>query len=370
MYLNFNNLNLSPKIIGSITAVLFLLLSFGVTLIFQDVQAVNFKDLKIRCATLVDALHYTFEALLDDDHVSLDKHRLSHLQELVDNMVSIEDVEKVLILEPNGQVLVSSDSKDYQAFTLAPQTQAFLRQPQKKPQTFLSAADELVTLQAIWGKQQSSPKLLGIVEVRMQGLGEQMEAQEVAWRMLGLNLGGYLLLAGVLWLGLHTQLIKPIKLLVNLMQRFQAGEHTVRCQLNRTDELGLLARTFDNLADELVQLVKNLEGHVAAKADQNAKLASMLAELQATVAERSQLAVELKKTAIPLIKLYPQVILVPLIGNLDGGRAHHFQTLLLQGVEKQQARKVILDLTGAYGDRKPCSHHASGDGPSHPLARG
>jgi anti-anti-sigma factor len=58
------------------------------------------------------------------------------------------------------------------------------------------------------------------------------------------------------------------------------------------------------------------------------------------------LAETLRELSTPVIKLYHQIILLPLIGTIDAARAEQIQRALLAGIASHNARKVILDLTG------------------------
>jgi anti-anti-sigma factor len=67
----------------------------------------------------------------------------------------------------------------------------------------------------------------------------------------------------------------------------------------------------------------------AAQAEQLRNQAEMLAEL-----------------STPIIPLNDQILVMPLIGNIDSRRAEQVLTTLLQGIQTQGARAVIIDITG------------------------
>ncbi|MBC8161768.1 MAG: STAS domain-containing protein [Roseiflexaceae bacterium] len=78
------------------------------------------------------------------------------------------------------------------------------------------------------------------------------------------------------------------------------------------------------------------------------------AELLQANAERALLqeqviqmqAAALAELSTPLIPLNDQVMIMPLIGAIDSQRAQQIVTVLLEGVADQQARFVIIDITG------------------------
>lgn len=54
----------------------------------------------------------------------------------------------------------------------------------------------------------------------------------------------------------------------------------------------------------------------------------------------------LRELSTPLIPMNEQIVIMPLIGSLNHWRAQHMMQTLLSGIEKSQARIVILDITG------------------------
>lgn len=67
---------------------------------------------------------------------------------------------------------------------------------------------------------------------------------------LGLSLSAFAVIAGTL-LGFYVS--RPIRDLANVAERIAAGEHELRAPAGGEDEIGLLARTFNSMADELVR---------------------------------------------------------------------------------------------------------------------
>lgn len=54
----------------------------------------------------------------------------------------------------------------------------------------------------------------------------------------------------------------------------------------------------------------------------------------------------LMQMSTPLIPISEDIVVMPLIGQLDGARARQVMETLLQGVERARARVAILDITG------------------------
>jgi CheY-like chemotaxis protein len=79
-----------------------------------------------------------------------------------------------------------------------------------------------------------------------------------------------------------------------------------------------------------------------------------LREARRLLSERTALQeqlIEAQRDAIrslstPLLPLAAGVVALPLIGKMDGARAHQMVEVLLQGIIKHQARYAIVDITG------------------------
>ncbi|XXX82320.1 substrate-binding domain-containing protein [Sorangium sp. So ce134] len=75
-------------------------------------------------------------------------------------------------------------------------------------------------------------------------------------------------------------------------------------------------------------------------------LSAKNAELQEAYAMERTLSDTVRELGCPLIPLLPGVLLVPLIGAIDRGRALQVLTAVTEGVGRHEARFVLLDITG------------------------
>jgi len=74
---------------------------------------------------------------------------------------------------------------------------------------------------------------------------------------LGLSLSAFAIMAGTI-LGFYVS--RPIRELAEVARRIGAGEHDLRAPAHGEDEIALLARTFNTMADELVRSEEPEEG--------------------------------------------------------------------------------------------------------------
>jgi anti-anti-sigma regulatory factor len=75
-------------------------------------------------------------------------------------------------------------------------------------------------------------------------------------------------------------------------------------------------------------------------------LSSQHADLQKAYEIERALSETVRELGCPLIPLLPGVLLVPLIGMIDGGRARQVLEKVSEGVSRHRASSVLLDLTG------------------------
>ncbi len=73
---------------------------------------------------------------------------------------------------------------------------------------------------------------------------------------LALSLSAFAIVAGAL-LGLYFA--RPIHRLADVVRRFGGGELGLRADPGGEDEIGLLSRTFNEMADELIAKHRELE---------------------------------------------------------------------------------------------------------------
>ena len=92
------------------------------------------------------------------------------------------------------------------------------------------------------------------------------------------------LVVGVLVIGLTTWLatrvVSPLKSLAVVATRLASGDRSVRCGIDRADEIGSLATALDNMADSVEETLTDLEDHADKLAESNRQLESELTERQ------------------------------------------------------------------------------------------
>jgi anti-anti-sigma factor len=125
----------------------------------------------------------------------------------------------------------------------------------------------------------------------------------------------------------------PLTRLTAVARGLGEGDLSRRVGLGGRDEIGRLGRSFDAMADALEERVR--AEHAAN--DERLRLQDEVIRVQRDT---------LRELATPLIPLNDDVLLLPLVGSIDGERAEQIFQALLQGVAERRARRVVIDLTG------------------------
>ncbi|WP_322489693.1 STAS domain-containing protein [Chloroflexus sp.] len=125
------------------------------------------------------------------------------------------------------------------------------------------------------------------------------------------------------------------------------GTRSVR----RAIELATAAQTrAEQLAQQLAQTNRALEDRVA---ERTAALQAALAEseqrqaaLAAALAENERQRREIRTLSVPILAVRDDMLVMPLIGVLDGERLVLAQQRALQAIEQSRAQSLLVDVTG------------------------
>ncbi|MBS1966023.1 MAG: STAS domain-containing protein [Chloroflexi bacterium SZAS-1] len=103
-------------------------------------------------------------------------------------------------------------------------------------------------------------------------------------------------------------------------------------------------------AAQLEHMNTELEARVAARTQEleRALVAQQVqaAELGTSLAQQQALNELINRLSLPLIPVRSDVLVAPLIGNLDDSRVQQLTSEVLRQIEQRHARAVILDITG------------------------
>jgi anti-anti-sigma factor len=184
---------------------------------------------------------------------------------------------------------------------------------------------------------------LGALTGATSDVGQQMRQTEQAAIVALL---AALLVTLVMGIQLARTLTKPLDALVAATERINQGDYDRPVAEREGGEVGRLIGSFNLMTSTLRSQRAEVARQQAAMAERNCELEQALQQLQATTAEREALASTVRTLSVPVIPILEQVIVLPLVGELDQERAQLLLERLLDGVVTQRARIAILDITG------------------------
>jgi anti-anti-sigma regulatory factor/HAMP domain-containing protein len=332
---------LSSKILLSISAILFVLLIAVAVLTFVEMRRAALAEQQ----GLADVLNYTFEILLNRD-------TLPSLQRVTENGATLPQVKRIVIVDRRQKVLASSERLELGEASGSRLIGEYFREGRFERTSRQIGADFVILqpLRGSWSVGGAAGDVVGAAEITLSMRVIEAAARASALRFLAISLGSYVVLAVVLSLALKTLVTGPVQKLALTARRLRAGDRALRSGIRREDEIGVLATAFDEMADEIAQVLEGLEGQVASRTReleaQRSELERALEELQTSTEARLALADTVKQLSTPVIKVYDRVIVMPLIGTIDGERAALIESSLLAGIVAHRASVVLLDLTG------------------------
>src|SRR5262245_27103065 len=311
---------LATKIILSIGGLL-LGLSLGVAVLtFIQVRQTAFAELETRGFTLANTLNYTFEVLLGQS-------AFAGLQRLTENSATLPNVKEVLIVARNKKILASSDRQQVNAEIRPSLMSAYLDQADWTAKKYLTENNELVIIQPLRGGRflgGMEMNVIGATQVTMDRRDIEAVARGAALQLLAISLGSYVLLSVILAFVLHLLVVRPLQYLAAVAGQFRKGKRSLRSRIHRSDEIGLLSATFDDMADEVETTLSSLEDQVAHRTadleQQRAALSLALDNLRASTDERLSLIETIRQLSTPVIQVYEHVIVIQLMVMLVATR--------------------------------------------------
>ncbi|HEU4406351.1 MAG TPA: HAMP domain-containing protein [Polyangiaceae bacterium] len=206
--------------------------------------------------------------------------------------------------------------------------------------------------------------------------------------LLVLAIAGLVAVAAV---ALTRSLTRPLERLTVMAGQMAMGDFDARADVDQGGEIGTLAAAFDRMAErirsliadlgarnrELVVAHEELEQRVAQRtaelSEANSRLRDEVAErrraeqalaalnhrLEATVAERTadleqkleligKQQRQLLEMSAPVIQLWEGVLVLPLVGTIDGPRAEQILRNVLHSIAQNGSRHLLIDVTGTF----------------------
>jgi methyl-accepting chemotaxis protein len=151
-------------------------------------------------------------------------------------------------------------------------------------------------------------------------MSEKDQAEAFAEALLLRNLiAGMVLVTAIIAIGLAwliaRNLVAPLRVLRDSANRLADGDLEVGLNIDRGDEIGELATSFEQMRRSIQDLIRRQEASIEA-------------------------------LATPLIPFRKEILIVPMVGIVDPSRIDQLRVSLIEEVHQQRSRVVIVDLTG------------------------
>ena len=137
----------------------------------------------------------------------------------------------------------------------------------------------------------------------------------------------------IIWAGTN-RVIKPLRALTSIAQKYAQGDWSQRAPVKTKDEIGLLAYSFNNMADDLSELYHSLEQ----KVDERTRQIRTASEVAQSVIGATSLDELLNKTVAVLVERFSfyhaGIFLVDSTGKyatLSAAFSHAAQAMLTRG---------------------------------------
>lgn len=105
-------------------------------------------------------------------------------------------------------------------------------------------------------------------------------------------------------------------------------------------------RDFGQRERELALTLANQAAIAIENARLYARVQEQLAELSKAHEAQAQLLKTVREMSTPVLPVHDRILVLPLIGTVDSERARQFTERMLEEVQRQRARVVLVDITG------------------------
>ena len=171
------------------------------------------------------------------------------------------------------------------------------------------------------------------------------DVYDTSQRRLTFLVSGYavvLILTLVLARLIERSITHPVAELRSGAEAFRQGNLETTVPVVGSDELSLLAQTLNQMAANLRASQARQEGWSHELEEQ---VAERTHELRQAYEEQQCFLRTIREMSIPVIPVMEGILVTPIMGTLDSERAQQIMSDILDGIEHQRARVIILDIT-------------------------
>ncbi|WP_437755325.1 hypothetical protein [Sorangium sp. So ce1389] len=211
---------------------------------------------------IADLLNYSSRALLEQGAPHA-------MQRVLANCALITSVRRVRMTDLSGKIIASSYRPEVATSSTSPLLRSFLDDGAGRPiAQLLDERSELTIIRPIYRSPAgglTAQHVVGAIELVMERREIDALASAAALRMLAIAAGVSLGLLAAVLLVLHSTLVRPLQELLVPARPRRGGERSRRRRARRDDEIGMLARSLDDMAEERDAILGQLEEHLSAR---------------------------------------------------------------------------------------------------------
>jgi rsbT co-antagonist protein RsbR len=160
-------------------------------------------------------------------------------------------------------------------------------------------------------------------------------------------IAGLVFVASVIWsLLFPAWLVRPIKVLRETAVRLARGDLTARAALQRHDELGVLAQSFDDMAVTIQRSTADRESQYASAMAARATAEHAHQKIAEQLALIDEQRTVIQEMSVPILPLSASTLVLPLVGALDSTRIRQAKERVLDAIQDSSAQYMLLDITG------------------------
>ncbi|HEY1015916.1 MAG TPA: STAS domain-containing protein [Herpetosiphonaceae bacterium] len=176
------------------------------------------------------------------------------------------------------------------------------------------------------------------------------DVQRLALTLLVVALAALPLVAGVGWLA-GRRIAQPVQQLHASVETFTHSPADYEpVQISTRDEIHALGDAFNTMVSGLresqTRLLNANEELETLVAKRTTELQQAFQELRAQNQTQEQLLETVRRLGMPAIPIRRGILVMPLVGEFDPGRVNELGERMLSAIEAEQARVVLLDITG------------------------
>ena len=243
------------------------------------------NELRKRGVALVnDLAKFSVRPILGND--------LATLRRFVNHSINQEYVRYVIVLDPKGKVIMHNDLGEVGKYYNNSLSKLAINSTKSgyAPVPFIDKKGERFC--NIFAPIIVSEVRIGTVIIGYSCMAAEKEISKAQHQIFLIGLITVIIGGGIAYL-LSTFISKPIRKITGAMEKVSDGDLDTVLSIKRNDEIGTLAKSFNNMAEDLGRHRKHLEILVEAR---TAELSQANEQLHQEISERTRAEAELKRS--------------------------------------------------------------------------